>query len=127
MKFSVSVITICFNNLEELIATCKSVDKQSRKPEEHLIVDGSSDEKILRWLQDQPQPTYRRWIHERDKGISDAFNKGITNAIGDVNHLLNSGDVYYDTDAIKMVMDVFNADPSIMWTHSAYVQNRGGS
>ena len=49
MKPSISVISICFNNLPELVLTCNSVDKQTRLPDEHLIVDGSTNKEIPEW------------------------------------------------------------------------------
>ena len=125
MKPSLSVITICFNNLPELIETCNSINEQTVLPDEHLIIDGSSDEGILNWLLQNPQPLYRRWIHERDKGISDAFNKGIRHAKGDALHLLNSGDRYADRKAIETVLHYFTEDPSLMWVHGQYIQHRG--
>ncbi|HEY5967342.1 MAG TPA: glycosyltransferase [Chitinophagaceae bacterium] len=125
MKDTLSVITICFNNLPELIRTCQSVDRQSQFPDEHLVIDGSSDTEILNWLQSDPQPAYRKWIHEKDSGIADALNKGLRNAVSNITHLLHSGDLYYDVDAIKIVMEVFAKDPSVMWCHSQYIQHRG--
>lgn len=126
MKTSLSVVTICFNNLEDLKSTCASVDTQSQLPDEHLVIDGSSNEGILHWLQTEKQPGYRRWIHERDKGIADAFNKGVLQAMGAVIHLLNSGDRYFTNNAIETTMKHFDSDPDLMWTHGLYVQNRGG-
>lgn len=125
MNQTISVVTICYNNLPELEQTCASVDKQSLPPFEHLIIDGSTDAKIVEWLQTTPQPTYRRWIHERDNGISDAFNKGIQNAKGTIIHLLNSGDRYEGSHAIESVMLAFEKDPELMWTHCRYIQHRG--
>ena len=126
MKTSISVVTICFNNLADVISTCASVDSQTVLPEEHLIVDGSTNEEVLQWLQNEQQPPYRRWIHERDKGIADAFNKGVLQSGGSVIHLLNSGDRYFTKDAIEETMKHFNQNPQLMWTHGLYVQNRGG-
>lgn len=125
MSLALSVITICFNNLQELIETCRSVDSQTVLPCEHLIIDGSTNEEIVSWLLKTPQPAYRRWIHERDKGISDAFNKGISHAKGQLTHLLNSGDKYASGQSIETVMRCFDEDPSLMWTHSLYIQHRG--
>jgi len=125
MKETLSVITICFNNLAELIKTCTSVDQQTVLPEEHLIIDGSSNTEILNWLQSIQQPAYRRWIHERDNGIADAFNKGIHNSKCSVTHLLNSGDTYCSSNTIRTVMDCFKNDASLMWTHGQYIQHRG--
>lgn len=125
MPEGISVITICFNNLADLIKTCQSVDAQSQSPDEHLIIDGSSNEEVLNWLQSNQQPAYRRWVHERDKGIADAFNKGIQNARFNLTQLLNSGDIYYDVNAIKIVSGYFSNDPELSWCHSQYVQHRG--
>lgn len=126
MHPAISVITICFNNLAELQATCASVDEQSVPPGEHLVIDGSTNDQIVSWLTNEAQPTYRRWIHEPDKGIADAFNKGIIHAQGVILHLLNSGDVYYSSSVIAIVKEAFDKDASLMWTHSQYVQQRGG-
>jgi glycosyltransferase involved in cell wall biosynthesis len=125
MKPTLSVITICFNNLTDLIRTCQSVDSQTLHPDEHLIIDGSSTDEILNWLVSNTQPYYRRWVHERDKGIADAFNKGILLARGTVIHLLNSGDLYADPAAINKVTSLFESEPSLMWVHSRYIQHRG--
>jgi glycosyltransferase involved in cell wall biosynthesis len=126
MNETVSVITICFNNLSELKDTCQSVDCQTELPDEHLIIDGSANQEILNWICSNPQPIYRRWIHERDNGIADAFNKGINNSKATITHLLNSGDRYYTSGAISIVKQHFQSDGSLMWAHSQYVQNRGG-
>ncbi len=122
---TITVITICFNNLNELVETCRSVDEQTVLPYEHLIIDGSSGGDIKNYLEQNTQPLYRRWICERDNGIADAFNKGILRAKGDIIHLLNSGDTYYTKDAVKTVADCFAADSSLMWSHAQYVQHRG--
>ena len=72
-----SIITICFNNLKDLKKTCASVESQSQLPDEHWIINGSTNTEIENWLLHTNQPNFRKWINERDKGISDAFNKGI--------------------------------------------------
>jgi glycosyltransferase involved in cell wall biosynthesis len=122
----ISIVSICFNNLEDLKLTCAKIEAQSLLPYEHIIVDGSTNEEILNWLQTAPQPSWRKWIHERDKGISDAFNKGIRMANGDVIHLQNSGDYYYDDKALEDVSKAFSEKPDIRWLHGKYAQFRGG-
>lgn len=124
--FTFSIITICFNNLEELKKTCRSVDIQTEYPLEHLIIDGSTGGEIREYLENTPQPHYRRWICERDNGISDAFNKGIQNASGTVTLLLNSGDTLYDKEVIQVVARAFAAHPEVMWIHGKMQTRRGG-
>lgn len=108
MNNNISVITICFNNLEELKKTCVSVDAQTEHPYEHFIINGSTKSDIKEWLELTPQPAYRKWINEKDNGIADAFNKGIQNASGAIIHLLNSGDCYTDTNVLKDVTNFFS-------------------
>lgn len=122
----ITVVTICFNNLSDLQSTCASVDAQTVIPFEHLIVNGSTEPQIADWLDNQPQPSYRRWINERDKGISDAFNKGINHANGDIIHLLNSGDIYYSNQVLSSVKTFFKANPTTSWISGKIEMKRGG-
>jgi glycosyltransferase involved in cell wall biosynthesis len=123
----ITIITICYNNLQDLINTCISVDKQQSEVFEHLIIDGSSKPDIKNYLEQNYQPAYRRWICERDNGISDAFNKGIVHAKGDIIHLLNSGDIYFDDTVLKKVSENFIPDNAITWCHGKMNMKRGGS
>ena len=121
MNPTISIITICFNNLNELRSTCSSVDSQIQLPFEHIIIDGSTTKDILLFLENNPSPpTYRKWLCERDKGIADAFNKGINMAKGDIVVMLNSGDTFYDNSIIQTATEAFNNNPSIEWLHGKY-------
>ena len=122
----VSVISICFNNLADLQRTCKSVDDQTVLPQEHLIINGSSNSDIVNWLLTTPQPSYRKWINERDKGISDAFNKGIQLSTGNLIHILNSADIYFSSSVIENVLAYFNTNHSIQWASGKICMKRGG-
>lgn len=121
-----SIVTICFNNLQDLIKTCNSVDIQTEKPYEHIIVNGSTNDEIKEWFSDQIKTPNRIIINERDNGIADAFNKGITKASGDMIHLLNSGDVYYDENAIQIVSKKFNDLLNINWVSGNILLFRAG-
>lgn len=122
----ISVITICFNNLTDLQKTCQSVDAQTHPPEEHWIINGSTTDDIAKWLEQTPQPAYRKWINERDKGIADAFNKGINKANFDIIHLLNSGDIYAGIDVLQTVYAFFQSHPSVQWISGNIQLTRGG-
>jgi glycosyltransferase involved in cell wall biosynthesis len=121
----ITVVTICFNNLEELKITCNSVDVQTHLPNEHLIINGSTTTDIEKWAAANSN-SYRRFIHEKDNGISDAFNKGITNARFDIIHLLHAGDCYADKNIIEFAKKQFVLQPNIKWLHGKYIQLRAG-
>jgi glycosyltransferase involved in cell wall biosynthesis len=123
---SITIVTICFNNPEDVILTCESVDNQNMYPYEHWIINGSTKADIKNWLENTTQPPYRKWINERDKGIADAFNKGIDHATGDIIYLLNSGDRIYDNTVLQKVTEVFTKDKTIMWCHGKLHLLRGG-
>jgi glycosyltransferase involved in cell wall biosynthesis len=111
----ISVITICFNNLADLQKTCASIDAQTHLPDEHWVINGSTETAIENWLLHTPQPAYRKWINERDRGISDAFNKGIAHAGFDITHLLHAGDCYAGKDVLDAVYNFFSANSSVQW------------
>jgi glycosyltransferase involved in cell wall biosynthesis len=123
---TISIITICFNNLPDVLNTCQSVDVQTLPPFEHRIINGSTKPDIQEYFEQNPQPPFRRAIHERDKGIADAFNKGIEAAKGEVTILLNSGDTLYDPSVLKQVAAAFDRDPNLMWLHGKLHMLRGG-
>ena len=123
---SITVITICFNNPEELITTCTSVDLQEHAPYEHWVIDGSTDGMIKEWLEGNTQPTYRKWVCERDNGIADAFNKGVSRATGELVVMLNSADTFDNPTVLASVSAAFNSDPSLQWLHGKFTLLRGG-
>ena len=121
-----SIITICFNNLQEVKDTCRSVDQQIITPFEHLIINGSTNDEIEKYFEKTEAVPYRKIFSEKDKGIADAFNKGIGRSTGDVILLLNSGDLLYDENVIKTVLFQFDKDQSLMWLHGKYRYQRSG-
>lgn len=125
MNNQISIVSICFNNLEDLKTTIAHIDKQSQPPYEHIIIDGSTTSDIKNYLKETAHPPYRTWISEPDKGISDAWNKGILKAKGDIIHLQNSGDYYYDNQVLETVGATFETHPEITWLHGQYAQYKG--
>jgi glycosyltransferase involved in cell wall biosynthesis len=106
----VSVITIVRNCRNAIEQTILSVLNQTYSNIEYNIIDGGSTDgtlDIIRAYDDKI--TY--WLSERDKGISDAFNKGVTVAKGEWIVFLNSADVFSRTDTIMGISGNFrNAD-----------------
>lgn len=107
-NLKVTIITIVYNGASTLELTIKSVINQTYKNIEYIIIDGNSSDgtvDIIKKYQDKI--TY--WVSESDKGISDAFNKGIKLASGALVGLLNSGD-FYENNSIELIIDRYFAE-----------------
>lgn len=90
-----SVITVTFNSRLYLEETIRSVLTQDYPDIEYLLVDGGSTDGTLEIITRHAAEDRRiHWISEPDEGISDAFNKGIGLATGDIIGILNSDDTY---------------------------------
>lgn len=87
----ISIITVTFNSVKTLERTIKSVIEQQYHNLEYIIVDGGSKDGTLNII-DRYKDYIANWVSEPDKGISDAFNKGIAMATGDIIGIINSDD-----------------------------------
>ena len=88
-----SIITATFNSGPLFDRTAQSIRKQSFHDFEWLVVDGASNDDTVARIQAQGD-LIKHWITEKDRGISDAWNKGLAMARGDYILLLNAGDTY---------------------------------
>jgi len=109
----ISIITPSFNQRAFLEQTAQSVLGQIGNFElEWIVVDGGSTDGTVEFLGGLNDPRLR-WISERDAGQSDAVNKGMQRANGDVIGWLNSDDLY-TSGALANVAMAF-IDPQIQW------------
>ena len=109
MKFS--IITACLNRREFIGAAIESVLAQNYPEFEHWIIDGGSSDGTLEVLNRYP---HLNVLSEPDRGVYDAWNKGIDRASGDVVSILNSDDVYA-TGALHSCARILAASPSVRW------------
>jgi glycosyltransferase involved in cell wall biosynthesis len=101
----ISIITVVFNCEKYLEQTIESILSQDWENVEYIIVDGASKDgtiDIIRKYEDQID----YWVSEPDKGISDAFSKGIGLATGEIIGLVN-GDDWLEAGALKEVATQF--------------------
>lgn len=99
----VSIICAVYNGEQHLSCALDSVSAQTYDNIELVVIDGGSTDSTTAIL-DQYGSKIDYWVSEHDKGIADAWNKGINHANGDIVGFLNADD-YYDEDAVKRVID----------------------
>lgn len=105
MKPKISIITVVFNNKDNLFRTIESVRGQKYDNIEYILVDGGSTDGTLDIIKQNEDFIYK-WITEKDNGIYDAMNKGIKLAAGDYIWFLNSGDMIYSNDTLQKIFDI---------------------
>ena len=98
----VSIITIVYNGERYLEQTIRSVLDQTYRNIEYYIVDGGSTDQSVEIIR-KYEPFLAGWISEPDKGISDAFNKGIAATRGGIIGLINADD-WYEKDCVEKVV-----------------------
>jgi glycosyltransferase involved in cell wall biosynthesis len=100
----ITIITAVLNNKKTIEDTIISVLMQNYKNIEYIILDGGSTDGTLDILS-----SYKKQINclisEPDRGVYDAFNKGIDLANGDWIYFLGSDDQFADNNVLT---DVFS-------------------
>jgi glycosyltransferase involved in cell wall biosynthesis len=107
----VSIITPTLNSERFIESNLRSILSQTYPRIEHIIIDGRSDDRTLSIIRDLSPKA--RVLSEPDNGISDAFNKGLRLASGDIIAILNSDDYYAHPDVIRRVVHAFTRDQEI--------------
>lgn len=109
IKITITIVTVCHNSAATIKETLESIASQSYKNIEHIVVDGGSTDGTLTIVREwRKHPV--RLISEPDRGMYEAMNKGIGMATGDVIGILNSDDVYYDSNVLEDVSMVMSDD-----------------
>lgn len=112
MKFS--IICASYNSEKTIIKTLDSINNQTYKNYELILVDGKSSDQTIEIVN-----SYKNKIEniivlsEKDDGVYDAMNKGIGIANGDILCFLNSDDFYFSNNVLKCVYNNFISHPKI--------------
>ena len=131
----ISIITVVFNDVANILSTMDSVINQNYKHIEYIIIDGKSTDgtkeaieshikKIAHITQignaNYPNDFYLeahkkdnatfafKFLSQKDSGIYDAMNKGIDLATGAWCNFMNSGDRFYNSTAIFRIFKAYS-------------------
>ena len=106
-----SIVTVCLNSVKTLERTIESVLNQDYKNIEYIVIDGGSTDGTLEIIKKYSN-YITLWISEKDNGISDAFNKGIKFATGEIVGIINSDDCYRE-GAFKKLINAYDENIDI--------------
>lgn len=115
-KFMLSIITPVFNGEMHIQSCISNVISQNCPTVEHIIIDGDSTDKTVEIIKSfASHYPHIRWISENDNGQSDAMNKGIRMAKGEIIGFLNTDD-FYEPDTLNRILEIFKVlpEPSLL-------------
>ena len=99
------------NNVNFIKQCIESVIDQNCPNLEHLVIDGASNDGTLEIVKDYAdQYKHITWISEKDGGQSEAMNKGVKLAKGEIITFLNVDD-YFEEGILNSIEDKFRGLP----------------
>ena len=104
MSCRVSIITVVLNAKEKIERTIRSVLSQTYPNIEYIVIDGGSTDGTCEAI-GKYNEKISHYVSEKDNGLYDAMNKGLSMATGDWIAFMNAGDVY---SSPTVLADVFS-------------------
>jgi glycosyltransferase involved in cell wall biosynthesis len=123
-KLKVSIITVVFNNAKTIAKCIESVLAQDYDNIEYIVVDGSSTDGTQNIIE-RYSDSISVYISEKDGGIYDAMNKGLSLVNGDVIAFLNSDDYYFPNAVSASVRNLQENDCDLSYAGFYYANEAG--
>ena len=128
-KFIFSIIVVSLNTKVDFLKTLKSINKQTYKNYEILVVDGNSSDGTKKEIIKRKK-TISKFVIEKDRGIYHAMNKGIKMSSGKWTIFMNSGDLFYKNNVLNNFLsenvkncDIVYGDTLVSAKNLRYVVN----
>ncbi len=105
-----TIITASLNSSSTIRRTLKSVKNQTFSDLEHIVIDGGSKDETLDILREFEDAYNLVWISEPDRGIADALNRGLEQAIGRYILVIHADDQLLGPDTLTRVYPLLKKD-----------------
>jgi glycosyltransferase involved in cell wall biosynthesis len=119
----ISIITPSYNQGQFIEYNIMSVINQKYPNFEHIIIDNCSTDNTIETLKRYP---HLKWVSEPDEGQSDALNKGLKMATGEIIGWLNT-DEFYLSSSFHVIVDHLrnNKNSEIVYGDYLWVDVKG--
>lgn len=125
MNYKISIIIAVYNGRNHIKKTIDSILNQEYQNLELVVVDGGSTDGTIQIIQSFNSDKIK-WVSEPDKGISDAFNKGIKLATGDYINFQGDGDGFTKQNSLtQLFCDLDLSNKPIVCGNIYRISNEG--
>jgi GT2 family glycosyltransferase len=124
---AITVVIATYNAARTLQRCLDSVTGQTYRNREVVVIDGGSTDGTVEILE-RNSNLLAYWESKPDKGVYDAWNKGVEHALGDWICFLGADDFFWSVDVLeRMVPHLEKAYPRsrVVYGKVAYVNRRG--
>jgi glycosyltransferase involved in cell wall biosynthesis len=114
-----SIIIPCYNAAHTIAQTLSSIENQTLKSYEVIVVDGNSTDHtatIVQSIMPKARP-----FSEPDNGVYDAINKGIKRASGKYIYILGSDDIFANDQVLQSVAQLTENLPDVIYGDVDYI------
>jgi glycosyltransferase involved in cell wall biosynthesis len=105
----ITIVTPSFSQGKYIEETIRSILLQNYPAIEFIVIDGGSTDETVTILQ-KYSAWITKWVSEKDSGQSNAINKALRMATGEIFNWINSDD-YLTKNALHKIARAFNANP----------------
>lgn len=118
----ISIITVVYNDVDNIRKTIESCLAQDWGNKEYIIIDGGSTDGTKDIIEEYVNKI-AYFCSEPDNGIYDAMNKAISRSTGDWVIILNSGDVFFSISSLTEAMSISSESVDIIYGNSVEDNN----
>lgn len=115
-KPKITIVTACYNAEKTIEQTIQSVLTQTYQHLEYIIIDGASTDHTME-IVNRYRDRIDLVISEPDRGIYDAFNKGVRLASGEYINFMNADDYFSNESIVEQVGDFLEQNPETVMTY----------
>lgn len=121
----ISVVTVVYNSVETIRETIASIVPQLGDDVEYLIIDGGSSDGTVDIIREH-EHHLAYWISEPDRGIYDAWNKGIDASQGEFIAFVGADDVLEPCALTAYIEKIKNFPDVEYWSSRVAFGSRQG-
>ena len=122
-NIKITIVTITYNSEKTVRETFESIKRQGYDNLEYIIIDGGSTDATLK-IAEEYSDLITEVISEKDNGISDAMNKGIKRASGDLIGIIHSDDMLAD-NALSMLNTAWDGEADVYYGNAIICDQNG--